>query len=527
MFVDANKIAEKIVAADLCIIGGGAAGITLANKFVDSKLKIVLLESGGDSMDRETEKLNTNATVTGDPYTIESSRLRFFGGTTNHWSGRCFLFRDHDFLSVGGPKVVGWPISLKDVAPYYQQAQRIAMFQTQDVNWSPDYWRKRFGSPAWPIDEAIFPVRTEIFARPHADTGNRTYAAYRRPLDSAKNIRVIQYANATELIEGPDRTKIEEVVVKTLAGAEFRVRARIFILATGGLENPRLMLASRRSSPRGVGNNHDQVGRYFADHARILQDFVRNPDREPDDRVVFTEAPGDIFVFNHYLLSDHILDSERLDSILFRFRPVYESTPGTAAAGRLTDALGARALSQVSADDLALAMQNFGDVAERGVDRYYCRSKPIRYLLSATVDPPPVAESRVTLTPELDALGMPILNLHWVLPDTAKHSLHRALQLFAQEAGRTNTGRVRLTFDPKKPWSEAQGFVCGNHHTGTTRMSDDPKTGVVDRNCRVHGMSNLYVAGSSVFPTVGGGSTTMMITALALRLADHIDGQFA
>ncbi len=523
MFFDANRIGEKAVSADLCIIGGGAAGITIANKFVDTGVSVVLLESGGDSMDRETEKLNSNATVTGEPYMMAASRLRFFGGTTNHWSGRCFLFRDHDFKAMGGPQVMGWPISLKDVDGYYKEAAKLALFQTNQVEWSPEYWRERFGTPAWPIDPKLFSVRTESFARPHADTGNRTYAAYRKPLDTAKNVRVIQYANITELIETPDRNAIEEAKVRTLAGAEFRVRARVFVLATGGLENPRLLLASRGRSDAGIGNNHDQVGRHFTDHVRILQDFVRNPANPPDERVNFTEVPGDdMFVFNHYLLSDDVLDKERLDSILFRFRTVYAKSDGVAAASRFAGGVSSGDVSRVSADDLGLAMGSLGEIANHTADRLYCRSEPITYLMSATVDPAPSADSRVTLRPELDAVGMPMMNLHWSIPENTKHSLHRALQLFGREAGRSGTGRLRLTFDPKKPWSSTPGFVGGNHHTGTTRMSDDPKTGVVDRSCRVHGVSNLYIGGSSVFPTVGGGSTTMMITALALRLADHL-----
>jgi len=523
MFFDANKIGEKIISADLCIVGGGAAGITIANKFADTGVSVVLLESGGDTMDRETEKLNSNASVTGEPYMMAASRLRFFGGTTNHWSGRCFRFRDHDFTAMGGPEIVGWPISLKDVSGYYQRAAELALFQSKPVEWSPDYWRKRFGTPAWPIDPKLFPVRTECFARPHADTGNRTYAAYRKPLDTAKNVRVIQYANVTELIENPDRSAIEEAKVRTLAGTEFTVKARVFVVATGGMENPRLLLASRRRSDAGIGNNHDQVGRYFTDHVRILQDFVRNPANQPDDRVNFTEVPGDdMFVFNHYLLSDDVLDKERLDSVLFRFRTVYAKSDGVAAASRLAGGVASGDMSQVTSDDLGLAIGNLGDIAAHATDRLYCHSEPITYLMSATVDPAPIADSRITLRPELDAVGMPMINLHWSIPENTRHSMHRALQLFGQEAGRSGAGRLRLTFDPKKPWSSVTGFVCGNHHTGTTRMSDDPKTGVVDRSCRVHGVSNLFMAGSSVFPTVGGGSTTMMITALALRLADHL-----
>jgi choline dehydrogenase-like flavoprotein len=137
------------------------------------------------------------------------------------------------------------------------------------------------------------------------------------------------------------------------------------------------------------------------------------------------------------------------------------------------------------------------------------------------MDPAPNRDSRVTLGAELDPLGQRRVNLNWRLSPLDKYSVRRTLEIIGMELGRAGLGRLQVKIDDSDTaWPE--DLIGANHHMGTTRMNDDPKQGVVDKNCRVHGVSNLFIAGSSVFPTAGSGTPTFMIVVLALRLADHV-----
>jgi choline dehydrogenase-like flavoprotein len=134
----------------------------------------------------------------------------------------------------------------------------------------------------------------------------------------------------------------------------------------------------------------------------------------------------------------------------------------------------------------------------------------------------------VLLDGERDALGMPRIRLDWRLTDLDRRSLLRTHEALAKEFGRTGLGRIQIEAwlqDDKAGWSDE--LSGGYHPMGTTRMADDPRRGVVDRHCRVHGLTNLYVAGSSVFPTGGSANPTLTIVALALRLAEHLKAELS
>jgi choline dehydrogenase-like flavoprotein len=146
--------------------------------------------------------------------------------------------------------------------------------------------------------------------------------------------------------------------------------------------------------------------------------------------------------------------------------------------------------------------------------------------LRTRIDPVPNPDSRVTLATERDALGIPKARLDWRLSDLDHTSVRRTLEILGAEVGKAGLGRVRITLDAN-PSVWPSDLAGGWHHMGTTRMSDDPKRGVVDRNCQVHGIQNLYVAGSSVFPTAGSGTPTLTLVALSLRLAERLKGVLA
>lgn len=523
LFEDARALGSQSLETDLCIIGAGAAGITIASRFAGSGVRVLLLESGGEAIEREVEQLNANATVTGLGYPLHAARLRYIGGTTNHWSGHCYRFLDRDFAPRAGIANTGWPIALSDVAAYLPEASKLVLFRDDPVDWSPDRWRQRLKTKGWPINPGLFETRLTFVAPVDPATGTRSFARYAPAAARASNIRFVHHANVTELVGSPDGTRIEQATVRTLAGGETRVRAKLFVLAAGGVENARVLLASRRPFAAGLGNGHDQVGRYFTDHVVIYQDFARNPAVAMDRLMAFQDHPGNLHTVSHFLLTDAALAREGLDDVFLRVTPIYDPlSTGAIAAKRIQDGLAEGRPGSIRMADVSAALGHPVETVAWGTDRGYCRAEPVRYRVAARLEPRPLADSRVTLTNRVDAVGMPILNLHWALAEEGKRSLHRSLQLFAQEAGKHGLGRLRLSYDPAAPWPDFPELDIGYHHTGTTRMSADPRQGVLDRDCRLHGVANCYVAGSSVFPTSGSGSPTMMLTALALRLSDHL-----
>jgi choline dehydrogenase-like flavoprotein len=137
------------------------------------------------------------------------------------------------------------------------------------------------------------------------------------------------------------------------------------------------------------------------------------------------------------------------------------------------------------------------------------------------VEAEPNRDSRVTLSEHKDALGMNRVKVDWRLTELVKRTFDRTVTLLAEEMQRTGVADVQLDEPLEgKPWpAQLEGTW---HHMGTTRMHDSPTQGVVDRNCQVHGMSNLFVAGSSVFPTVGANFPTITIVAMTLRLSEHV-----
>jgi choline dehydrogenase-like flavoprotein len=288
----------------------------------------------------------------------------------------------------------------------------------------------------------------------------------------------------------------------TLAGNRFSVAARVVVLATGGIENARILLASRASRPNGIGNDRDLVGRFFMDHPH-LRAGVYLPSSAAFDGA-FYRRRDDQRAIGVLTVADALL---RRDGLL---------------GFSLT--LSRRAVSRDAALDGDV--QQAASDLEGGAALAAVSRPPDATVLECRTEPAPNPDSRVTLAGERDALGMPRARLDWQLTAADFASLRAGQEIVAREVGRAGVGRVQLPRDaPRSAWT--QKVRGGQHHIGTTRTAEDPARGVVDAHCRVHGIENLYVAGSSVFPTAGTANPTLTLTALALRLADRIRARFA
>ena len=262
MIEDARAVPDaSALEADLCVIGGGAAGITIAREFAGSPVKVVLLESGGLELDGETQGLNKGANV-GLPYfPLDGARLRAFGGTTHHWGGVCRPFDPIDFERRPGVPHTGWPIDRATLDRYYPEARSIVGLESS--SWDVEDWdrRDRFE----PIELSSRRVHTRIaqtVKKQDRSFGER----YRDDVRRAKNVTAYLFANVTEIETDRSGAAAVRVAVRTLAGTGFSVSARSFVLAVGGIENARLLLVSRSRHERGLGNQNDLVGRFFLEH---------------------------------------------------------------------------------------------------------------------------------------------------------------------------------------------------------------------------------------------------------------------
>ena len=518
MLIDALTIPSgTTIETEICIIGAGAAGIALAREFASSQFQVAVIESGGLGFDANTQQLYEAQIVAKHFPDAATTRVRFFGGSTNHWGGYCLPFDEIDFEARDDFPHHGWPFPRSHLEPWYTRAQEVCQLGPYEYN--PTRW----DAPGVPVPA---PFAGTIFQRKIIQENPLRFgAAYVTELRAAPRVVVYLHANAFHLDGGDTGAEVREMTIKTLSGSEFSMRARVYVLATGGMENARILMASGRSDGGGLGNINDVVGRYFMTHlvyvagSIVPTDPYINLDFEADNPWV----PGKYRVDRCIGLSDAAMRGLHLPNI--RMDTLFKFTDVADALDALKRIIHGEGPGGSTLEDLTTVLKNFEGVAEFGVRKVlYGEGAPIKELqLNCSSEQQPNPQSRVQLGSIRDRLGMRELVVDWQVLEADRLNAARTIRLLGTEVGRTGFGRLRSTFGENDEWPES--FYGDAHHMGTTRMHEDPMLGVVDVNCRVHGMSNLYVAGSSVFPTGSANNPTLTIVALALRLADHLKGQ--
>jgi choline dehydrogenase-like flavoprotein len=530
MFIDTRGIDDdREIEATVCIIGGGVAGITLALELDRCGIDTCLLESGGYRPDDDTRDLYRGENA-GLPYAFaDGSRSRYFGGSSNCWGGWCRPLDPWDFDKRDWVPGSGWPFGLDELAPYY--ARTHALLKLGPNNFDPPFWEKAIGR----ADVRRIPLVTgnvrDTIAQfsPPARFGK----LYRRDLERSPHIRVFLHANVVHIDTDADARRVERVQVATLTGRRMTVVAKRFVLAAGGIENARLLLASNRVQAAGLGNAFDNVGRYFMDHPRIMSASVRfapgwSRNKLYDIKYHYQNAAVAAYgtpISSQFALAPHVLRREKLlNSRVWFFSVFYgEASEGAQALIRCKQAwLNKEQPGWRFGDDLATMLRHPIDTAGFGLTRLLQPRALIRDVkLQAIVEPQPNRDSRVTLSEQRDRLGMPRVKVAWRLTELAQRTFDRTFELLAEELRASAVADVRLDAPLKgRTWPPSLEGTW--HHMGTTRMHDSAREGVVDRHCKVFGIDNLFIAGSSVFPTVGANFPTITIAALALRLAGHL-----
>ncbi len=528
MIHDARNIPDgQTLEADVCIIGAGAAGISLAREFRSHRFRVILLESGGFEPDAETQALYQGEIIGHAYYPLDGSRNRYFGGTTATWGGMCLPFDAIDFEARPWVPHSGWPLELRSLEPYYRRAHEPC--ELGPYEYREAYWTPRRGKRPLPIDGELIQPRIAQFSPP-----THFGSAYREDIWRSENVTAYLYANALELDADESVRTVTRVRAGTLAGGRFSVTAKYFVLAAHAIENARLLLLSRSAMPDGLGNQHGLVGRFFMERvncrsgifapvdARAIEPFFEN------DRLEECGVNGFLGISEPWQRDNRVLNSSiHLHATPVRLREVEQASdpPGAEGGSPPSDAEADRGLGTHAWE----VLKGLGGDARAAWRRWWdaWRGGEIAFDIWQDVEPAPNPASRVLLSSEPDSLGQPRIMLDWRLtPSLEGETIRKTLKLFAAEMGRLGLGRVRMDIaEDGDAWVE--GVVGSFHHIGTTRMHVDARQGVVDEHCRVHGLSNLYVAGSSVFPTAGQANPTLTLIALALRLGDRIAEQLS
>jgi choline dehydrogenase-like flavoprotein len=524
---------------DLCIVGAGAAGLALASEFLGTPWRVVVLESGLRDPDARGEDLNALDSVGLRHDGWRDGRVRCLGGTTRAWGGQLIPMRASELQSRPWIPDSGWPLALEELEPYYRRVERL--LQIEGPPYDGTVWeRLRIAPPA--LDSADFCVRFSQWAA----LGRRNFAVlWRRELERSRNVSVLLDATTIAVECAPGGGRCEAMGVRSRSGREGRVRARWYVIACGGIETARLLLASPTSgghgvpnsgnggvvnsavANRGVANSSGLVGRFFQDHVSYVAGEVEPASRKAVQNLFDPRYVGSTMYSVKVEPSDAAMRREGWLNAMAHIAFQIPDALGWMELRRILRSLQAGRLELPSRDEALAMLRGSAELTRLVLTRYLAnrRRSPdagkIRLLIDS--EQAPNGDSRVLLDTRVDALGMTRARLDWRITDLERRTLTGFAQSIATEFERLGLGKIRLAGAPDFESRDEPGAARDIfHHMGTTRMSTSARSGVTRPDLRCHDVDNLFVAGAAVFPTGGIANPTFTALALSLRLADHL-----
>jgi choline dehydrogenase-like flavoprotein len=521
--------------ADIAIIGGGAAGISMALNFLNGPLKVVVLESGGTEYESKTQSLYRGRNVGLRYEPLDLCRVRMFGGSTDKrgWAGWCKTFSDLDFEHRDWVGLSGWPISKRDLRPFYKEALKTLSLPTEMEGITE---REAHAPDCLPLENGDCvndPV--PLSTAPHLSD------AWLETIKASPFVKVILHANVTRIDTDESGQVVTSLQFGTLDRRMFTIEPRFTVVAAGGIETARLMLSSNQTVRTGLGNASDWVGRCFMDHPRYAWGQITsiadpslllryNPTHGVGQRRLGVPLPGAHPLFGFGISPNDA--AQRREQILgSRTWIVPVAAQGERDGGReLREVVLWTIMRRRIPSDIVLrSAKILGDIPNAAAAAVaHLRSvagQMSRWQFLSIIEPEPNPSSRVTLDRDLDPFGQARVKLDWQLTPLVKRTLQVTQNLVVKDLqsigvechveGPGGPAANQKFEEPRWVW----------HHMGTARMSDDPKMGVVDADCKVHGMRNLFVTGSSVFPTSSTDMPTLTLVALAHRLSTHLRTQ--
>ncbi len=535
--------------AEVVVVGAGPAGITLALELADGGHHVLLVESGEDSYSADAQRLGdaTGNDTAHAPMSLATRRQ--LGGASNLWAGRCVPF---DPIDLQPRELVGdvrWPVAYDELEGYFARACEWCRCGASafDAGQIPTLAGREL-IPGWPQQE----IRSTALERWSLPTNFGRL--YRAQLRAAARITLLTNLTCTEIVCRADGRGVDHLSAQTLTGSEVQLRARRYVLACGGVESTRLLLASNRHHAGGIGNHAGHLGRWYMSHvgACIAQAHFNTPAAAT---IYGFERDGDgVYVRRRFTFSaDYTLANGLPNVAMWLENPeISDPSHGNAVLSSiyliLTSPLGRYVLAEgtrrrkLDTNSPVSWRRHVRNVVRRlpqalwftltfGYRRFlqpghkapgvFVPSASNVYRLYYHGEHLPHQDSRVTLSGERDALGMPRVRTSLRFADEEIESAMRVHEHFDRYLRRHGLGHLEyLSGDPRRSFREQ--LFDGYHQAGTTRMSATSEEGVLDSRLAVHGFEDLFVVSSSAFVTSGQANSTFMVIVFALRLADHL-----
>lgn len=499
---------DEELCTDICIVGAGPAGISIASDLAGSGVRVCLLESGGIDVERRVQARSRGESDGYPIHLLHQSRVRAFGGTLRHpriltgggWAAR--PLDAIDFEARAGIPHTGWPFGREQLTPFYERAERVCRLRSVAAS---DAGGTRRVTP--PVRDSDVEMTAFRFSRADFRDAHVRLAA-------SSNVRLLLHTRVVETTLDPTGRRVETVVAVRDDRSRLVIRPRVVVFAAGGIENARLLLTG--NGGRGLGNEHDLVGRYFAERLSLSAGHVLLSGAEAVDDAAFFFRRGD--VAGVVRVADGVQRDKALLNCAFSLvpRPMAFTRPAVRSLFTLRKAMIRRPMVDGVRSHVRNVVTGLGDIAGYAVSGVVRRRRVL--ILRAQGEQAPNRDSRVTLGSRADDLGIPVARVTWRMSDADLRSIRTSVDVVGAALHANGFGLVENALD-----GVTAPLIEGNHHhLGATRMHVDPRQGVVDADCRVHSLANLYVAGSSVFPTYGLSNPTLTIVALALRLANHL-----
>jgi choline dehydrogenase-like flavoprotein len=513
VIIDLNDIPSQRFQCDICVVGTGAAGLTLASRLLKARKSVLFLESGGFELEGETRDLNR--CEISDLHFIGhlAGRSRVIGGSTRCWAGQLLPLEPNIFERRPWINKSGWPFDSLELERYYKKA--LILFGADERNFDTDLY-EMLETEDHPFDQSAFRFYFSKYS-PHPDLRS----VFMTDFEASSEVKLLYHANLTRIHLSEDLNMVTHVEVKNQKLTSFRIDCAKAILCLGGIESARMLLANNHQIAQGIGNQHGVVGKHFQDHPTLRVGILRSKDPARVYRLFGPKQHQGRFYMGKIslvpakqrelsLLSatayvdvgyrPRLLEKRMLINLLKHGRSRGHVPPATF-----------RTLFRLVLGSLSLA-------AQRAIVR-----QRDQFVVTIMTEQEPLAESAISLGNTRDRYGVPHAKIQWRLTEKTWETVMCFAKLLKEQFESTRLGTIEFLPYIEPPSNLWRIYLHDMfHHMGSTRMALSPDEGVVDPNCKVFGIDNLYLLSSAVFPTSGHSNPTLTIVALAHRLLDHL-----
>lgn len=513
MIINLNDIPSQRFQCDICVVGTGAAGLTLASGLLKSGRSVLFLESGGLEIEPKTRNLN-RCEITDlhfDGHRLGRSRV--VGGATQCWGGQLLPLEAQDFEKRAWVNKSGWPFGLSELEGYYKKA--LQLLGADNLNFNTDLF-EILDIADQPFDESVFRVFFSKWS-PHPKLRELFISEFK----ASSNVNLLYYASLTKIHLSADLNRVTQLEVNNQKLDSFRVDCAKAILCLGGIETPRILLANNHQIEEGIGNSHGLVGKYFQDHPTLMAGILHANDPGRVNRLFGPKLHQDRFYTPRISLTP---SKQRELAILNATAFINIGYPITVLRKRMLfnlfkQKLRGSHIPVATFDNLSqLFLRSLWLVAQRELVQ-----PEAQFTITIMTEQEPSAESRISLGKSRDRYGIPRARIQWTLTENTWKTVLCFARLLKEQFEASQLGSIDLLPYIKNPsplWKIYPHDMF--HHMGSTRMAISSDQGVVDPTCKVFGIENLYLISSAVFPTSGHSNPTLTIVALAYRLLDHL-----